>query len=94
MLDIYDGSILNLIGNISMFIPVGFSLPFCFQKLDSIKKVVFVGIIISLFIEISQLVLYERSTDIDDLILNTIGVFIGTFFYFLIFNKKNTNKNI
>lgn len=36
----------------------------------------------SLFIEISQLLFYERCSDIDDLILNTTGVAIGAFIYF------------
>ena len=92
MFEIYDGWLVNLIGNISMFIPVGFLLPFCFSKLNSVKNVVFVGFKISLFIELSQLILYERSTDIDDLILNTLGVFIGALIYFSIFKRKENTK--
>ncbi len=92
MFEIYDGWLVNLIGNISMFIPVGFLLPFCFLKLNSVKNVVFVGFKISLFIELSQLILYERSTDIDDLILNTLGVFIGALIYFSIFKRKENTK--
>lgn len=32
MFDIYDGWLINIIGNITMFIPVGFVWPFCFNK--------------------------------------------------------------
>jgi glycopeptide antibiotics resistance protein len=41
-----------------------------------------VGLCCTLFIEISQLPLYQRRTDIDDVLLNTIGVFIGALVYF------------
>ena len=35
-----------------------------------------------LFIELSQLPFYDRCSDIDDLILNTVGIFIGALIYF------------
>ena len=38
----------------------------------------------TLFIELSQLLLYDHGTDIDDLILNTTGAFIGAMIYFLV----------
>ena len=51
----------------------------------------------SFLIEVSQLLFYERASDIDDLILNTTGVFIGALIYFSAFalikrSKKNTVK--
>lgn len=75
------------IGNIIMFIPIGIVWPFCFKKLDNIKKTVLAGFLFSILIELSQLLLYERFTDIDDLITNTFGVFIGAALYFLILSK-------
>ena len=82
LFDIYDGWKLNLLGNITMFIPVGIFWPFCFKKLNNVGKVVFAGFGYSLIIEISQLLFYERSSDIDDLITNTTGVLIGALIYF------------
>ena len=38
LFDRYDGWIINIIGNIAMFIPVGIVWPICFRKLDNIKK--------------------------------------------------------
>ncbi|MCR4579886.1 MAG: VanZ family protein, partial [Treponema sp.] len=35
-----------------------------------------------LLIEISHLLFYQRSTDIDDLLLNSSGVLIGAIIYF------------
>ena len=82
--DFYDGWKTNVIGNIAMFIPVGIVWPFCFKKLNNPIKVTLVGFCYAVFIEISQLPLYQRCTDIDDVILNTTGVIIGSIVYFLV----------
>ena len=82
MFDAYDGWLINIIGNVTMFIPVGLVWPFCFKKLDTVGKVVLAGGGVSLFIEITQLLFYSRCSDIDDLIMNTTGVLIGVIIYF------------
>ena len=82
LVDRYDGWLMNIIGNITMFIPVGIVWPVCFKKLDAIWKTVLAGAGFTLFIEVSQLLCPERHTDIDDLILNTIGVLIGALIVF------------
>lgn len=38
LFDVYDGWIINIIGNIAMFIPVGIVWPVCFKKLDTLVK--------------------------------------------------------
>lgn len=78
----YTGWQVNLFGNIAMFIPVGIVWPICFKGLDSIGKTVVAGAAFSLLIELSQLFLYERTTDVDDLLMNTLGVLIGAAVYF------------
>ena len=87
LVDRYDGYMMNIIGNIMMFIPVGVVWPICFSKLDTIRKNILAGAGFSLFIEVTQLFCLGRHTDVDDLILNTIGVAIGAFIVFL-FRKK------
>ena len=82
LFDVYDGWQINIIGNITMFIPVGLAWPFCFKKLDTIGKTVLAGAGFPLFIEISQLPFYDRCSDVDDLILNTTGILIGAIIYF------------
>lgn len=82
LFDVYDGWLINIIGNVTMFIPVGIIWPFCFRKLDSIGKSVLAGAGFPLFIEITQLPFYDRCSDVDDLILNTTGICIGTLIYF------------
>ena len=90
LFDEYDGWLLNLIGNVLMFIPVGVFWPLCFKKLDSIWKVTLAGCGFSLIIELLQLLCRFRTTDINDLILNTLGAFLGALGYFLI--KKQIKR--
>ncbi|MGL5756117.1 MAG: VanZ family protein [Paraclostridium sp.] len=77
--------IINIIGNIVMFIPIGFLIPLLYDKLNSCIKVVLFGFVTSLIIELTQLFLI-RGTDIDDLILNTTGALLG-YLVFIIFKN-------
>lgn len=77
-------ALLNLIGNTAMFIPLGIVWPAVFKGLDTHKKVIFAGVGISLCIEILQLPFYDRVSDIDDLILNSLGFLIGYGVYLLV----------
>lgn len=81
---------INLIGNIAMFIPIGIVWPSLYRKLDTHKKVIAAGVGFSLFIEILQLPFYDRVTDIDDLILNSLGFLLGYGIYLLV--KKLRKK--
>ena len=92
MFEKYDGWKLNLIGNIAMFIPVGIFWPLCFKRLDNIIKATAAGFALSLFIELSQLAFYERTSDANDLILNTFGTLIGASAFFLIRFIMNESK--
>ena len=65
-----------------MFIPVGIVWPICFKKLDSVWKTVRTGAVMIGFIEVSQLLFYDRCSDVDDFILNMIGVMTGALIYF------------
>ena len=80
----------NVIGNFCMFIPSGIVLPIVYRKLDSFWKVAGAGVVLSLCIEILQLPFFQRTSDIDDLILNTAGVMVGYGFYALA--SKATKK--
>ena len=92
LFDVYDGWLINIIGNVAMFIPVGLVWPFCFKKLDTMGKTVLAGAGFPLFIEITQLPFYDRCSDVDDIILNTTGILVGALIYFgvkLLKNRKN-----
>mgnify|MGYP002518827076 CR=1 FL=1 len=76
----YDSTrelLVNVLGNAAMFVPSGMVLPIVYKRLNTFWKVLTTGIGISLCIEIIQLPFSVRATDIDDLILNTIGVIVG-----------------
>lgn len=70
-------ALLNLIGNTAMFIPLGIVWPAVFKKLNTHWKVIAAGVGVSLTIEILQLPFYARATDIDDLLLNSLGFLLG-----------------
>ena len=82
--------LLNVIGNTTMFIPLGVIWPIVFKNLDTHKKVLAAGIGASLCIEILQLPFYDRVTDIDDLILNSMGFLVGYLIFVLV--KKLSMK--
>ncbi|MHA6261331.1 VanZ family protein [Sporosarcina sp. CAU 1771] len=69
-------SILNLAGNVFLFSPIGYFLPYLWRRWRSFIKILCVGIIVPCFIEFVQLFI-GRSSDIDDIILNAFGVLIG-----------------
>ena len=79
-------NIINIVGNIVLFIPIGILIPILWKIKD--RYVILIGFLISLSIEITQLFL-DRVTDVDDLILNTLGVIIGVLVYKCVKKKKN-----
>ena len=77
-------ALINFIGNTAMFIPLGIVWPSVFRKLNTHAKVMVAGISTSLLIEILQLPFFDRVTDIDDLILNSLGFLMGYGIYLLV----------
>ena len=76
-------ALLNLIGNIAMFVPLGIVWPAVFKKLDTHGKVMAAGLGVSVTVEVLQLPFFNRASDIDDLILNTLGFAAGYAIYLL-----------
>lgn len=66
--------------NIVMFIPLGFLVPLIWKKAGKPRYIILTGFAFSLLIELSQL-LNSRGTDVDDLILNTLGGVVGFLLY-------------
>ena len=82
---------INLAGNIITFIPLGFFLPYFWEKFNFLTKHLLCSLLIILFIELFQLFTLLGSFDIDDLLLNIIGSAIGFFIFKLIkFNKTDS----
>ncbi|KAB3526767.1 VanZ family protein [Alkaliphilus serpentinus] len=78
----------NLLGNIVVFIPLGFFIPSIFKTLRSGVQTTISVLIITFVVETSQRVLQVGSFDIDDIILNSIGGLIGYFIFYISFNKN------
>lgn len=74
-LDMVNGPIDTLL-NIVLFIPFGFLVPLLYKKYYKPNKIVLLGFLFSLSIEIIQM-FGMGSTDINDLITNVMGTFLG-----------------
>lgn len=66
-----------LIGNVLMFVPLGFLVPLVFKKIDKYYKIFIVSLISTLSIEIFQVILQAGGFDIDDVIYNVTGAMLG-----------------
>lgn len=82
----FRNTVTNIIGNIIAFMPLGFFIPLLFDKFNNYKKVLKVGFLSSLAIEITQLFVGWNVCDIDDIIYNTLGALAG-FLCFKTFEK-------
>ena len=74
----------NLLGNIVPFVPFGFLLPIAYRKFNSAIKVLSTGFVSILSIEIFQFFTKLGSFDVDDIILNMIGIICGYLMFLLI----------
>ena len=90
--DVRAHMIYNVFGNIMMFVPTGIVLPVLYKRLDNFFKVAGTGLLISLAIEILQLPFADRTSDVDDLILNTLGVVIGYVLFVIVRFAKKPGK--
>lgn len=64
------------IGNIIWFVPLGFYLE-CMTKIEKVWLMVLIGLLFSLLIETLQYIFGTGISEIDDLILNSFGTWIG-----------------
>jgi glycopeptide antibiotics resistance protein len=69
--------VINFVGNIVAFLPMGLLPPFIFERRVRLWHVILLNFGLSLFIEGGQLVSGRRVPDVDDLILNTVGGLLG-----------------
>ncbi len=69
--------IINIAGNIGVFIPFGIVLPILFPRLSNFFLFVLAFVIGITALELLQLFSMLGSFDVDDIILNTIGAIVG-----------------
>ena len=81
-------AMINLLGNIIGFIPLGLLLPLLFPLLRTAPRTILCVFLVSFGFELTQLVTMLGVFDVDDLLLNTLGGAIG-YLFFAIFRKLN-----
>lgn len=79
----------NVLGNLIMFLPYGFFATYTLKSQDNSKLIIFLTILASLSIECVQLTI-GRVFDVDDIILNTLGGYIGYEMYKLVYKFKSS----
>ena len=79
--------LLNVVGNVLIFIPFGFILPIIGKKKANIFKTMLITVVFVFVIECIQFALNVGSFDVDDILLNSIGSLIGHII-FLVFRKR------
>ncbi len=72
-----DGVSAGYILNVILFIPLGVLCPMISRTYECIRNTILFGVILSCFIELSQLLTLYRASDIDDLSANLIGTVLG-----------------
>ncbi|WP_082220411.1 VanZ family protein [Domibacillus robiginosus] len=85
--ELSNGSYLNIVGNIVLFLPYGLALGLIFTR-GRLIKVGASGAIFSVVIELIQLFVPNRWTDIDDVLLNTFGSLLGGAFAFFFVDRS------
>lgn len=80
-------ALLNLIGNVVGFVPLGFFPPMLFKKKSWFWRTLSFGLLAILLIESTQLVTGIGEFDVDDILLNMLGVFLGRASYWLFFRR-------
>ena len=78
--------VINLGGNVFLFIPIGYFLPRLWPALRNFFAFLLTCILAITLVELLQLVTLLGSLDIDDLILNVFGMLLG-YLFFMIFKK-------
>lgn len=78
---LYRHVLVTILLNVLLFVPLGYMLPRCVEKIDTWVKAVIIGFLFSLAIESTQLVMKLGWFDASDLLHNTIGAGIGYWIY-------------
>ena len=72
-----ENFVVNILGNILAFAPLGFLLPLLDQKYRKFYRMAILSLLFSLLVEVVQLLLKVGIFDVDDLLLNTLGGMLG-----------------
>ena len=79
--------VINLGGNVLLFIPIGWFLPALWYRLEKFLPFLLICILAISLVEVTQLLTLLGFLDVDDLILNVLGMAVGYGLYRL-FSKR------
>lgn len=79
--------VVNLVGNVVMFIPLGYFIPRVGKKCRRFFRCMLLVAVLILAVELLQLVTLLGSCDIDDLLLNILGAAMG----YILWKKRKRN---
>jgi glycopeptide antibiotics resistance protein len=68
---------INLVGNVVMFVPLGFFLPYLWKRQRNLFMCLLTGMLLIIGIEVTQFFSLLGCCDVDDLILNMAGILLG-----------------
>lgn len=86
LIPFYGCYLFGLVMNVLLFVPLGALAPMLWQSCSDFKETLISGLIFSLIVEISQLFNF-RTTDINDLMMNTLGTAVGYGLYSMLFYR-------
>lgn len=88
--------LLNLVGNLLVFFPVGFLIPIWRLEKTGCIRIIIYSFLFSLCIETLQLITRVGVFDVDDLMMNTVGGLLGWICYcitrFVYHRMREKNK--
>jgi glycopeptide antibiotics resistance protein len=84
--------IVNVGGNIFVFVPFGILLPLCFPRLKRTFPFLTTFLVGITLLETCQLLWRVGSFDVDDILLNTIGALLGFILIRTFLRVTNANK--
>lgn len=70
-------ALVNIFGNVAMFVPLGALLPAMWPKLQRVWRALPVGFLTIALVEACQLLTLRGKCDVDDVLLNMTGITIG-----------------
>lgn len=82
-------ALMNLLGNVIIFVPFGALMTFFMRNRKCVVlNVTLIAFVFSCAIELTQLFTRVGSCDVDDMILNTFGGFIGSLIYYIHYHRR------
>jgi glycopeptide antibiotics resistance protein len=82
----WPAAVANLAGNTVLFVPVGFLVPLVYRKMTW-RKSLAVGVAVGVAMEGMEWVFHVGVVDVDDVILNALGVMVG-YWVFTVFERR------